>query len=237
MLIAIPSKGRAGKTKSDRYMQEAVMFVPRLEAEAYRLFTPCEVREVPDTVRGITATRNWILDNTDDKWVVFIDDDLKTAGWIELYHENGAHRYLTASEMMGEWVKLFELTEQLDLKVWGLATDGALRSVYPWKPFLFHTYVTASCMGIINDGLRFDESFPVKEDYELCLRCIRDHGGVLGARYLYWVNEHWKGKGGCSDYRTQAMEEDVIQRLMSMYSGFIRRVTRGGSKYSIELDF
>lgn len=237
MLVAIPSKGRAGKTKSDRYMPESVMFVPELEAEAYRRSTLCECRAVPDTVRGITSTRNWILDNADDSWVVFIDDDLKNAGWRELLHSSSKGRKLSAQDMIGEWIKLFEITEELSLKIWGLATQGAKRSIYPWKPFLFHTYVTASCMGIINDGLRFDESFLVKEDYELCLRCIRDHGGVLGARYLYWENEHWTGSGGCSDYRTQEMEAEAIGRLMSMYPGFIRKVTRGGSGYSIDLDF
>jgi len=93
-------------------------------------------------------------------------------------------------------------------------------------------------MGILNDGrTRFDESFPVKEDYELCLRCIKEDGGILGARYLYWHNEHWTGEGGCKDYRTQAMEEKAINKLMSMYPGFIRRVTRGGAEYSINLDF
>jgi len=237
MLIAIPSKGRAGKTKSDGYIDSAVMFVPRLEADAYRRVSSCEVREVPDKVMGITATRNWILDNADDEWVVFLDDDLKAAGWVELHEESVTHQRIPAVEMIGEWVKLFDLAGQLGLKIWGLATQSAARSVYPWRPFLFHTYVTASCMGIVNSDLRFDESFAVKEDYELCLRCIRDYGGVLGARYLYWENEHWTGKGGCTSYRTQSMEENATMRLMSMYPGLIRRVTRGGSRYSIELDF
>ena len=30
---------------------------------------------VPKNVQGITATRNWILKNTKEKWVVFLDDD------------------------------------------------------------------------------------------------------------------------------------------------------------------
>ena len=32
-------------------------------------------------------------------------------------------------------------------------------------------------MGIVNDGeYLFDENFPVKEDYEICLRHIKDKG-------------------------------------------------------------
>ena len=139
--------------------------------------------------------------------------------------------------MVGEWRKFFCLTEELGYRIWGMATDGAPQSVYPWRPFIFHTYVTASCMGILNTGLRFDERFPVKEDYELCLRCLREDGGVLGVRYMFWHNSHWADPGGCKPYRTQAMEDDAIGRLIGMYPGLIRKVTKGGSHYSIELDF
>ena len=53
----------------------------------------------------------------------------------------------------------------------------------------------------------------------------------------YWENGHWDDPGGCKTYRTQAMEEDAIRRLMRMYPGMIRRVDRGGTGFSIQLDF
>jgi len=238
MLIAMPSKGRAGKTKSDKYITSAVAFVPESEVKSYQRSGVRSVVGVPQDIIGITKTRNWILDNANDEWVVFIDDDLKKAGYHELQKFKVKYQTLTENEMVMEWVKLFDLTKELNYRIWGLATDGAPRSVYPWKPFLFHTYITASCMGILNNtGIRFDESFPIKEDYEMCLRCIKEDGGILGARYLHWQNEHWKGGGGCKDYRTQEMELGVIRRLIRMYPGLIRRVVRGGSEFSIELDF
>ena len=36
---------------------------------------------------------------------------------------------------------------------------------------------------------------------------------------------------------TQAMELAAIERLMALYPGMIRRITRGGSGYSIALEF
>lgn len=237
MTIAIPSKGRAGRVKSQSVIPSAKVFVPRTEADAYLKCGVQNVVMVPDYIRGITATRNWILDSLKDRRVVFIDDDVKACGWFELSDERAKARHLTEAEWLCEFRKLFDVTEQLGYRVWGLSTDGALRSCYPYKPFLFHSYVTASCMGVVNTGIRFDHRFLVKEDYELCLRCIREDGGVLAARYLFWSNDHWTADGGCKSYRTQAMECDATERLMEMYPGFIRRVTRGGSGYSIELDF
>jgi hypothetical protein len=239
VIVAIPSKGRPTGVKSQKLITSAVVFVPEYEVRDYESAGVRNVVGVPAEIRGITRTRNWILDNVEDSRVVFVDDDLKVQGWVEFYAHTMKHRKLTEEVWLAEWEKLFDVAEEMGFRIWGTSTDGAPRSVYPWKPFIWHTYVTASCMGILNDErrTRFDESFPVKEDYELCLRCIKEDGGVVGARYLYWVNSHWTDEGGCRDYRTQEMEREAIERLMKMYPGLIRKVTRGGSEYSIELDF
>jgi hypothetical protein len=240
MLIAIPSKGRPSKVKSLKVLPSATVYVPANEGEAYRRANPeTAIVEVPQAACGITATRNWILDATDDPWVVFVDDDLKSAGWIELGETAGRHVTVPSeAAWMDEFARAFALLEDVGLRIWGFDTAGARRSVYPYRPIVWHTYVTASCMGILNDGrTRFDPSFPIKEDYELCLRCLKEDGAVLGIRWVYWVNEHWTGAGGCKDYRSQEMERAAITRLIKMYPGMIRRVTRGGSTYAIELEF
>lgn len=238
MIVAIPSKGRAGKVPSQKIIPSAQVFVPDLEVDAYRAAGTRNVRAVPDDVLGITRTRNWILDNVDDPWVVFVDDDAKRVGWWHLLDTRGEFLPLSESEWLAVWFRLFELAYDLDYRVWGTSTDGDKKSVYTYRPLIFHTYLTASCCGIRNEtGIRFDESFPVKEDYEIGLRCIKEDGGIVGARFICWGNSHWQDAGGCREYRTQQMEEDAIRRLMRMYPGLIRRVTRGGSDYSIEIDF
>jgi glycosyltransferase involved in cell wall biosynthesis len=240
MLCAIPSKGRAGKVKSTKVLPDATLFVPESERSDYSRFHPVVIG-VPDEVRGITCTRNWILNNTRDPWVVFLDDDLKDQGFVELRSRSSTRRKLTGAQWLEEFAKLFEMTEELGYRVWGVATQAATRSVYPWSPFLFQSYVTASCMGLLNPpgggGIRFDESFPVKEDYEICLRAIQEDGGVVAARYLFWENSHWTDPGGCKSYRTQQMEEKAIRDLIRLYPNQIRRVTRNESKYCIQLEF
>ena len=235
MLIAIPSKGRAGQVKTQKILQTAVVYVPALEKPAYEAAGASNVVAVPNDVQGITATRNWILRNTDEQWVVMVDDDVKAQGYFEMGDTKAKHRKMSEEQWLLEFAKLFELTEDLGYRIWGVSTDGALRSVYPYKPLLWKSYVTASCMGIINNGKTFfDETFKVKEDYELNLRCIAEDGGVVAARYLYWCNSHWHDDGGCKDYRTQEMEADAIRRLQRMYPGMIRATKRQNSEYCIE---
>lgn len=239
MLFAIPSKGRAGKVRSLKHLPGAVLFVPEYEAENYRTTYPgVKVVAVPAEVSGITKTRNWILDWTEEDSVVMVDDDVKACGWVRMNDENTSQLEIDPGQWFLECEKLFAITRGMGYRIFGIATQNAPRSVYPYKPFLWRSYVTASFMGICNEsGIRFDERFPVKEDYELNLRCVVEDGGVVAARYIHWTNSHWHDEGGCKDYRSQKMEQAAIDLLKQTYPLMVRRVTRGGSDYSIELVF
>ncbi|HSR76311.1 MAG TPA: hypothetical protein VLN57_06970 [Xanthobacteraceae bacterium] len=235
MLIAVPSKGRAGRVTTQAVLPSCALYVPLLEVPAYQRTGGRNVVAVPNEVRGITATRNWILRSTEDPRVVMIDDDVKTQGWRELLERASTSHQLDEAGWLAEFRKLFELTEQLDYRIWGVATDGAGRAIYPYNPFRFRSYVTASCMGLINDGRTyFDESYLSKEDYELCARCISEDGGVVCAQYLYWVNLHYSA-GGVQGFRTQTMEVDCIRRLRRAYPGLVRVVQRKTNDWAIEI--
>lgn len=239
MLLAIPSKGRAGKVKSTAVLPSAVLFVPESEVVYYEQTNGRQkIVGIPDDVKGITKTRNWILNNTDDKRVVMIDDDVKNQGWVRLLPEKSKHEKMTESDWLTVCAQLFDVTEDMGWKIWGVATQSAARSVYPYKPILTRSYVTASFMGIVNDGsYLFDEEFVVKEDYEIGLRHAKEFGGIVAARHCYWENSHWGDEGGCADYRTGQIESYCIRMLIKKYPGQIRKITRGGSGYSIELEW
>lgn len=237
MLIAIPSKNRAGKTTTNKILPNiGTFFVPESEVHQYSYIK--NVIGVPKDIQGITNTRNWILKNTNHKWVVFLDDDAKNVGYTKL-NETKSEKIEIREEgfWAEEFLKAFDLTEQLGYKIWGVKTEAAPRSVYPYKPILTKTYITASCMGIINDNeFLFDEEFKVKEDYEICLRHIVKYGGILGIRYLHWENEHWVTDGGCKDYRTVEIEREAIKKLAQKYPGMIRSAKRKANQFTIALN-
>ena len=236
MLVAVPSKGRAFQTSTQKILPDAVFYVP--ESEAHQYSNIKNIVPVPSNIQGITKTRNWILKNTDEPRVVFLDDDVKRAGYIKLNETSSTHIKMHEQDFwLQEFEKCFDLTEQLGFKIFGLKTESQLKSTFPFMPVLLRCYVTASCMGIINDGeFYFDEAFPVKEDYELCLRHLREKRGILGIRYLYWENEHWDKSGGCNSYRTIEMERDAIKKLVERYPENIKKVKRKANEFCIELN-
>ncbi len=238
MLIAVPSKGRAGLTTTDKILKNnSTFFIPDSEYHQYKGLVK-NIVCVPKEVQGITATRNWILKNTEEKYVVMLDDDAKNVGYNFLDKRNTKKVEVREEGFwMEEFLKYFDLAEQLDYKIWGTRTESSPRGTYPYKPILTKSYVTASLMGIINDGeYYFDESFKVKEDYEICLRHIRDKGGILAIRYLHWENDHWGKDGGCKDYRTVEMERQAIKKLIKLYPGMISSAKRKANEFTIKLN-
>ena len=238
MLIAVPSKGRAGLTTTDKILpNNCTFFIPESEYHQYKGIVK-NIVCVPKEARGITPTRNWILKNTNEKWVVMLDDDVKSTGYVKMYERNVKNiKIKDEGFWTEEFLKYFDLTEQFNYKIWGAKTEAASRSVYPYKPILLKTYVTASLMGIVNDGeYYFNEEFPVKEDYEICLRHIKDKGGILGIRYLHWENDHWTKDGGCKDYRTVEMEREAIKKLIKLYPGMVSSAKRKANEFTIQLN-
>lgn len=238
MLIAIPSKGRAGLTTTNKVLPNiGTLFVSESEYHQYK-GTAKNIVAIPKTVQGITSTRNWILENSEDRWVVFLDDDVKAFGYNKLLERKTKKIDIKDEGFWAEeFLKYFDLTEQLGYKIWGTRTESSPRGTYPYKPILLKSYVTASCMGIVNDGeYMFNESFKVKEDYEICLRHIKDKGGILAIRYLHWENEHWTTEGGCKDYRTIEMERDAIKNLIKLYPNMISSANRKANEFTIKLN-
>jgi hypothetical protein len=237
MLIAIPSKNRAGNTTTNKILPNiGTFFVPLSQVHQYGYIK--NVVGIPNEIQGITNTRNWILKNTKERWVVFLDDDAKNVGYTQMGKtQSKMIKIIDEGFWKEEFLKAFDLTEQLGYKMWGFKTEAAPRSVHPYKPILTKTYLTASCMGMVNDGeFYFDENFKVKEDYEICLRHIVKYGGILGIRYLHWENEHWVTEGGCKDYRTIEMERKAIKDLNKLYPNMLRSAKRKANQFTIQLN-
>jgi hypothetical protein len=135
MIIAVPSKGRGGKTTTNKILPNATFYVPESEYHQYKNIK--NLVGVPKEIQGITATRNWILKNCDDKWVVFLDDDVKSTGYTKMHAYKSEKIELKSPEFWeNEFIKLFDITEQLGYKIWGIKTESAPRSVLPYKPIM-----------------------------------------------------------------------------------------------------
>jgi hypothetical protein len=194
----------------------AVFYVPESQFHDYRERISNPIVKVPESISGITKTRNWILNKNPNENIVFIDDDIMEIGTFI----KGERIKLDDKEplLIREFEKLFEVAQGFDVNIFGVENGGNKFANHPLQPISLKSIINASCMGIINNGsIFFDERFPVKEDYDLVLREYKKTGLSLKAKYFYIRTEHWENNGGCVDYRTDKMEEDAISLLQQRY--------------------
>ena len=111
--VYIPSKGRAGLVTSHKLFINSTIVCPNSEIDDYKSHHD-NVIGVPDKVRGITATRNWILDNVKDEWMIQVDDDARS------FHkyENGDLIKFIEPERIGVFLDaMFCMTNEIQYKV------------------------------------------------------------------------------------------------------------------------
>jgi hypothetical protein len=234
--IAIPSKGRAGLITSHEIFKSAVIYVPENEVNQYSIYKN-KIVGVPIEVKGITATRNWILKNNNCN-IFFLDDDFEYGGYVERTDEKyKVKRVKEMSVYIREIEKLFEICEQSNSKIFGLFTVGNNLTNYAYNPFLFNGVCLGSCMGIINDGsYYFDETFEVKEDYELTLRHFNERGITVRSNIIFMQHEHTQLRGGCRDSNRILKEKTAVKKLITMYPNMIKEAKHRGTSFAIQLN-
>lgn len=234
--IAIPSKNRAGLMTSHKIFKSAVVYVPENEVKQYSIYKN-KIVGIPIEVKGITATRNWILKNNNYN-IFFLDDDFEYGGYVERTDEKyKVKRIKEESVYIREIEKLFEITEQSNSKIFGLFTVGNNLTNYAYNPFLFNGVCLGSCMGIINDGTYyFNETFEVKEDYELTLRHFTERGITVRSNIIFMQHEHTQLRGGCRDSKRITKEKEAVKKLIRMYPGMIKEAKHRGTSFAIQLN-
>lgn len=223
MIIAIPSKNRSTNCTTQKVFKNGVFFVPESEVEQYREHITNKVVGIPEQYNGITKTRNWILKNNPNQNVLFVDDDVREVGTFENGKRINLKNHDGGDVIEYEFEKLFDITNGIGFKIFGVEAGGSKFANHPLSPLAFKGIINCSCMGIVNDGsFYFDEQFAVKEDYDIILRHYKKHGGILKARYFYIRTYHWENTGGCVDYRTDKMENDAIALLKKRFPLMIK---------------
>lgn len=235
MIIAIPSKGRSELTTSDKVLKNAVFYVPENEHKEYSNNIKNKIIQVPLKVKGITATRNYILKQNHNEDVLFIDDDVRECGYFKETERVSLLNDKYSELWENVFKKMFDVCKGYNFKIYGVEVGGSKFANHPLNPISFKSIINASCMGIVNDGsYYFDENFEVKEDYDIMLRHYKDKGGVLKFRNVYWRTYHWENKGGCVDYRTDEIEDKCINQLKERFPMMIKTGMRK-NKHQIQI--
>lgn len=229
MKIYIPSRGRAALCRTwqglpPTWQAHAVHVVPTSEADAYRAQS---LPIAPCPVPGIGATRQWICDrhniNRDGASILMLDDDL------EFFSRRRDDKTKLVKATTQSITRMLETVDEVSRvhPHGGIATrEGANRNVERWLMderclrALFYNVATLRAHSV-----RFDR-LPVMEDFDVALQLLRL--GFHSCKVNLWAQDQPGSNtaGGCSEYRTAAVQAQGAMGLAALHPKFVTVVDK-----------
>ena len=196
---------------------------------------------LPDNIRTLSPTRQWILDHHDVKKfgprLCLLDDDLR----FDTRRKDKPDLFLKATDK--DMVRMFTQLENLLSKFAHagiLGREGGNRVMEPYRFATRMMRVLAYHVPTVRKvKARFDR-VPCKQDFDMTLQMLR--AGYTNAVICAYVQGQGRGSGavgGCSAYRTMEMMEKTCYKLAKLHPGLVKVVERetvsawGGGQHDI----
>ena len=226
-VILSPSYKRSSSCFTQKYIKKCLYVVMESEAEEY-LKNGHKIMVCPDSAQGnVSRIRNWILENSPKKNLVILDDDIKSFGRF-----NGNKPKKMNEEEFYEFLEsAFILVEESGAKFWGVNCIGDKGSYREYTPFSLSNFIGGPFQGhILDHDLRYDESLPLKEDYDMVLQQLNKYRKVFRFNFIHYFAKMHENIGGCASYRTLDREKQQMKALRRKWGGDIIKVDSGSSK-------
>lgn len=222
--IVCPSKGRADHVLTKDYIVNLTIIVPYKEVDEYKKCNPeLEVIGTPPDIKGIAATRQWILEQWDD--VFMIDDDIcDFRRNFTLTNKNEEAQitdpYLIESIIKRDWF----IAQQIGAKTFGYPSYRQPMQYKCQKPFVHTGYLNNSHVGFIKDhGLEYDLGYGEAEDYYIsCLAIYQHRYTFIDTMYSFFTKDNFLARGGCNDIRTIEMMKENTLKLRKAFGSVVK---------------
>ena len=230
-VIISPSYKRPDGLKTHKLIENVTYCVGESEREAYEK-QGVKVVACPDKVNGnIARARNWILDKYADQMLVIVDDDIERIGMREPSGDSYRVSWMKPEDISGLIQQGFELCEGFGARLWGLNPTSDKGSYREYTPFGCKSYISGSFSGFIKPELRYDETLPLKEDFDMTIQQCNAYRRVLRLNMFHMVKNDHGNKGGCSNYRTLEREREQFSLLQKKWGSRIVKRDDGKMKH------
>ena len=225
--IYIPSRGRSKVINKGVIAQllgnlPIYLVVPDREVEEYKSVAPEHVGVLHCEAEGIATTRQWILENADEPYILYMSDD------VQISHRNEESKLKTSSvddvqHMLSEIKRLLN-SGYAHVGVSQRAFNHATLKSYMEITRMNDVYAYRK-NDVLKSGARFDD-LKVMEDFDVTLTLLE-----LGFPNIVLYNYAWSQRksgesGGCSSYRTWKMQREAAFKLAERHPGCVKIVTK-----------
>lgn len=229
ILVCCPSYKRAERVETLRYLPEICVYVSESERVNYQKANPrANIQAMPTKVQGnIARVRNWILDQNKGRPVCIVDDDLQYIG----YYEGDEQKRIEGMAQLQVFLQKYTvLAQDLGTPLWGVNVNMDKQCYREYTPFSFTSVVLAPFMVHIDPVCRFDETMPLKEDYDFCLQTLNAHRKILRVNKFHYLVKQGGSRtgqgqtGGCASMRSLDEEKRQLGLLQKKWGQRIVQV-------------
>ena len=231
-MIVIPSRGRPKVPTFwalPPVLRKRTTLVIRRDEEGLYEDVPATKVLLPPRVEGLSATRQWILDNINSRFVMQLDDDFSSFNYKPRMDDWALRRLNSAGVL-----RMFELVDYW-ITAGGFAHAGIMdriRSAHPSDGGLYETnrlcaqFLAYDTRVLKGEKLRFDRVL-LSQDKDMCLQLLElGYANRVSRRYSYNCAAP-DTSGGCATYRTEKLRREQSDLLKSLHpEGVIRQRTK-----------
>lgn len=218
--VNIQTYKRVGEVDTLNLVPHANLWAHSFEIDLYRKAYPdAVIKELPNETQGnLPRVKNFILEHEFNKGfdaVLLLDDDIKTIGWWEKRH---ARTIGSEEELIDMVLRYSILASDWGAKLWGINVNPDKQVYREYSPFSTISYISSSFSCFLKGNeLKYDERFPLKEDYDMLLQQTNKYRLNLRVNKYFYVKKSAENKGGCATYRNQEKEKQQMDDLQKKW--------------------
>lgn len=205
---------------------KATLVCPAREVKG---FTDAGIAAVACPAKGISATRQWILDNSTDRHVLMLDDDLSS--WsARIEHQDGkgnVERVQYQKATPSQRADGLRDVEKL-LKRYAHGSIGHRLFANNRQGLEFNTRQLRALAydrdALKAEGVKF--RLQVMEDFDVQLQLLKRGHDCFQINSLVQEQSGSNVDGGCSTYRTHEVQEAAARRLAKLHPDCVTVVER-----------
>lgn len=242
--VYIPTLGRVGEQRTADRLTDGIPFTlvcPPEEGSAHRIFYP--VAACP--VKGISNTRQWIMEECSEDVCFMVDDDLDFQ--IRINRDDMTAwqlRGASASEiraLFGEMAGLAQTYPMVGLSPRpGNNRYDKTRIVMNQRIFSIYAINTK----MFKEAELDFRNMPLMEDFYIALSFLTRGYRIPMVADHTWCQKESNASGGCSTYRSAVMQKDAAFKLQSYFPDFVKvkeKATKqgwfGGTRYDVTIQW
>ncbi len=225
MTIVINTLDRPNKQITLNNLPENIRTQTVLSVQAHEAsrYTNLNCLVLPESIRTLPVTRQWLLDNISTRYLLIMDDDLS---FFARKDKVPSRLYKNTMEDTGEMITvLHQKLEQYPM-VGVSAREGNNRFADYQAECARSMRIFGLDLHVIKSvGARFDRT-KTKEDMDMTLQLLRK--GHKNCVLYNWANDHVSSNapGGCATYRTFEMMEADAETLRELHPEFVTVVKK-----------